>query len=355
MAPRAAPVRDRISSAVPPAAAFGTAAVLPAILLIWGALGGGWPLWLGFIWMAIAAPVADTVIARGFGDAPEGADFPLADAVSILLAMVHFALLVAVLVAFGGAWLGMAERVALFLGAGMFFGQVSNSNAHELIHRSRRGLFRLGSAVYVSLLFGHHVSAHRLVHHVHVATAADPNSARLGEGFWHFLARAWPGSFRAGLMAEQARARASGRMNPYVIWVGGAVVCVVAVTLILGLRVGADYVAICLYAQMQLMLSDYVQHYGLHRETRDGRTEPVGPRHSWDAPHPLSSLAMLNAPRHSDHHAHPSREYPALRLARDENPRPVLPYSLPVMGAIAMVPPLWRRMMDRRVARMRAK
>ena len=63
---------------------------------------------------------------------------------------------------------------------------------------------------------------------------------------------------------------------------------------------------------------------------------------------------MVNAPRHSDHHAHPARPYPALRLT-PENPRPMLPYSLPVMASIATLPHLWRRVMDRRVARMRAE
>jgi alkane 1-monooxygenase len=32
---------------------------------------------------------------------------------------------------------------------------------------------------------------------------------------------------------------------------------------------------------------------------------------------------------------------------------PKLPYSLPIMAVIALVPPLWRRVMDRRVAQWR--
>lgn len=336
---------------VPPVAAFVGVALFPAVLLIWGASSGGWPLWSGFLWMALAAPAADTIIARGFGDADESTEFPLADPASILLAIAHFILLIAALAAFSADHLSGWERIAMFLGAGMFFGQVSNSNAHELIHRGSRGLFRLGAAVYVSLLFGHHVSAHRLVHHVYVATDADPNSARLGESFWRFFPRAWFGSFRSGLAEERKRAERSGRINPYLVWIGGSLILIAVVFLVFGARATVDYLAICLYAQMQLMLSDYVQHYGLRRGVTSGRTEPVGPHHSWDAPHPLSSLAMVNAPRHSDHHAHPSRNYPSLRL-NPENPRPMLPYSLPVMGAIAMVPPLWKRMMDKRVAKM---
>lgn len=337
---------------VPAVAAFGLVALGPALLLIWGAANGGWTLWAGFLWMAVATPMADTLIARGFGDADDGAGFRGAEFLLVVLAAVHLALLVSALHALATDWLTGWQRVALFLGVGMWLGQVSNSFAHELIHRGKRGLFRLGAAVYVSLLFGHHVSAHRLVHHVHVATDSDPNSARLGESFWRFFPRAWLGAFRAGLVAERKRADRTGQTNPYVIWVGGAGLCLTLVLVLFGLRAMVDYLALCAYAQMQLMLSDYVQHYGLRRRCAGGRTEPVGPRHSWDAPHPLSSLAMVNAPRHSDHHLNPARVYPALRLG--PNDRPMLPYSLPVMGALAMVPPVWRRVMDRRVARMMA-
>jgi alkane 1-monooxygenase len=59
---------------------------------------------------------------------------------------------------------------------------------------------------------------------------------------------------------------------------------------------------------------------------------------------------MLNAPRHSDHHAHPSRPYPALRLA-ETGAEPMLPRSLPVMAAIAMVPPAWKQVMGRELKR----
>jgi len=336
--------------------AFALFALLPGLLLLAACLwGGGWT-WAALIWMGGASQIVDTVIARGFAD-PQGDRVPPAtDLLSVVLAGLHFLLLALGLVALSGAAMDPASRLALFLGLGLFFGQVSNSNAHELIHRGARGLFRLGAAVYVTLLFGHHTSAHRLVHHRHVATAQDPNSARLGESFWHFLPRALLGSFRAGLAAErELSARRPGRLNPYLVWVGGGLACCLLVGLALGWAGFGWYLGLCLYAQVQMMLADYVQHYGLERRLRaDGRPEPVGPRHSWDAPHFLSSLMMVNAPRHSDHHAHPGRPYPGLRLKETEAARPMLPYSLPVMASLAMLPRVWRRVMDRRVARMRA-
>jgi len=58
---------------------------------------------------------------------------------------------------------------------------------------------------------------------------------------------------------------------------------------------------------------------------------------------------MLNAPKHSDHHMHPGRAFPALTVTRGV--MPILPYSLPMMAVIALIPPLWMRLMDKRVAR----
>lgn len=347
--PRPRPPAPR---AAPGLAAFAVLAALPGVLAIVGALWGGvWP-WIALVWIGGASQVVDQVLAKPLGDAAESRRFPLSDALLSGLALLHFLVLVLVLVALTDPARGLAGRIALFLAAGMFIGQVSNATAHELIHRPSRALFRLGAAVYVSMLFGHHASAHRLVHHRHVATDADPNSARLGEGFWHFFPRAWIGAFRAGLRAESARAR-PGRLNPYVWYLAGAGACCGGVAGWLGWRGLALYLGLSLYAQMQLMLSDYVQHYGLRRRIGpNGRPEPAGPRHSWDAPHPLSGLMMVNAPRHSDHHANPMRAYPSLRLQGEA--RPLLPFSLPVMAALAMLPPLWRRVMDRRVARMMA-
>lgn len=347
---------DRILAHAPPALAYAALGAAPAVALIAGAIWGGWLIWAAVIWVALASPAADTVLGRAFPDAPQGRVFVGARLGLAILGACHFALLAVTLWALVRTDMAALQRIALFLGAGMFFGQISNAAAHEMIHSNRRWLFRLGSAIYVSLLFGHHVSAHRLVHHHHVATDRDPNSARLGESFWRFFPRAWAGSFRAGLAAERAlTARKKGRANPYLVWVGGGIACAVLVTAVFGARGLADYLGLCLYAQIQLMLSDYVQHYGLRRAILpDGRAEPVGPRHSWDSPHPLSSLTLVNAPRHSDHHAHPARAYPALRLNRAQSPRPLLPWPLSVMAAIALVPPLWRRVMDRRVARMMA-
>lgn len=332
---------------LPPMALFAMAALAPlGFLALAVGFGGLWALGL-LLYVGVFTAALDHLLPYVAPDAPEGAEFPAADALLVVIGFGHLvALPVTVWAVAGDSGLSGAARAVLFLGMGQVFGQVSNPAAHELIHRGGRGLYRLGVAVYVTLLNGHHASAHRLVHHRFVATPDDPNSARSGEGFWRFLLRAWAGSFRAGLRAE--RGRGNGRV--YAVYTLGALAALGLGHVIAGWAGVAVWAGLAAFATLELMLSDYVQHYGLRRDRLpDGRYEPAGDRHSWNAPHWFSSGLMLNAPRHSDHHAHPARPYPALRLPGPDV-APWLPYSLPVCSLIALYPPVWRRMMRPRLA-----
>ena len=194
-------------------AGFALASLLPVLLLACGARFGGPWLGLALLYLTVFMALIDRLAARAAPDAPEGAEFPAADALLVTLALAHLALMpVAVIAVAGASGLSVAERVAAFFAFGLFFGQIANPVAHELIHRGDRRLYHLGVAIYITLLFGHHASAHRQVHHRHVASPADPNTARRGESFYAFAPRAWMGSFRAGLAAETAR---RGGLHPY--------------------------------------------------------------------------------------------------------------------------------------------
>jgi alkane 1-monooxygenase len=333
---------------------FAIATILPVGLALPAALlGGGWP-WLMLLYMTLITAALDRFIPPLLPDAADGAEFPTAGALSILLGLLHFALFAVAFVALT-AQTGPLAKIVTLIAIALWFGQVSHPNAHELIHRRDRFARRLGRAIYASLLFGHHASAHLLVHHVHVGTARDPNSAEAGLGFYRFLPRAWAGSLRAGFSAETAqRARAQSPRHwlshPYFSYLAIGLVGLVGSTAIAGLKGLAAYLFLCAYAQFQILMADYIQHYGLRRALKaSGKPEPVENTHSWNAPHWFSSALMVNAPRHSDHHMNPARPYPALRL-RDS--MPMLPHSLPVMAVIALFPPLWRRVMRRALARL---
>ena len=195
-------------------------------------------------------------------------EFPATDTLSTTLAVSHFLLLVLVVWAISSnAALGFFSTLGLFIASGLFFGQVSNSNAHELIHRTDKQLFNLGKWVYISLLFGHHTSAHPLVHHRFAASDNDPNSAELGESFYTFARRAWIGSARAGFEMESARlqmkrTKPSRFSHPYYTYTAGGIASLLLAFVIGGWGGALALIGLATYAQVQLLLSDYVQHYG---------------------------------------------------------------------------------------------
>jgi len=95
---------------------------------------------------------------------------------------------------------------------------------------------------------------------------------------------------------------------------------------------------------------NYLEHYGMLRQ-RVGvpgreRYERVAPSHSWNSNNIATNVLLYHLQRHSDHHANPTRRYQALR---DYEESPVLPTGYAGMILLALVPPAWRRVMDRRV------
>ncbi len=337
---------------MPVIARYALAALTPALLIALGAMGWDMGAVLALVWLTLVAAAMDRLLAPPRAQDHDHA--PWSDGLSLALGLTHLALLPLVLIGLSHPALSPGGKIALLIATASFFGQVSHPNAHELIHRSAPLLRALGAAVYASVGFGHHVSAHRLVHHRHVGTADDPNTPLPGEGFWTYLPRAWQGSFRAGLACEiERRARrglpAQGWRTPYALWVGGAVLTLAAAAVLAGPVGVVGLIVLGALTGAQILLSDYIQHYGLRRLTLpNGRVEPVRPHHSWNAPRGFTSYLMMNAPAHSEHHMHPDRPYDRLDPHADG---PTLPYALPIMAMLATAPPVWRRMMDRRALR----
>lgn len=334
---------------MPVIARYALVTLIPAGLIVLGATVWGYGGALALMWLTLIAAAADHLL-----DPPHHADedhAPWSDYLVLGLAVAHLILLGLVLNALATGRPSTGQSLLLILALASFMGQVSHPNAHELIHRKTRIARGLGALVYGVTGFGHHVSAHRLVHHRHIGTEDDPNTPRPGEGFWAYLPRAWQGSFIAGLDSELARLQRQGRKahplnTPYVLWIALAAAAMAGAVWIGGLGSGVVLLFFWVMFGLQILMSDYLQHYGLQRLILpNGRREPVAPHHSWNAPRGFSSYLMMNAPSHSEHHMHPDRPYDRLDPQADV---PMLPHALPVMAMIALVPSVWRRMMDRR-------
>ena len=99
-----------------------------------------------------------------------------------------------------------------------------------------------------------------------------------------------------------------------------------------------------------LEVVNYMEHYGMLRQKvgvgERQRYERVDPSHSWNSNNIATNVLLYHLQRHSDHHANPTRRYQALR---DFEESPVLPTGYAGMIVLAIVPPVWRRVMDPRV------
>lgn len=329
----------------------------PIPFLALAAIFGGVFSFLALVAMIVMIFVADTVAAAT--QKPDAASAQSAERLLTTLAAAHgLLLLLAGFSLAGGTGLGFWSWLMTFFSFGLYFAKISGSAAHQLIHRKAPRSALAGTWIYISMLYGHQNSAHRLVHHRYAATPDDPSTAQPGEGFWDFALRAWPGAFMAGYEIEQEVMKprlgsARGRLHPYILYLGGGAAVFLTMAVLFSLDGILAYLLLCAFVQLLWLLSDYVQHYGLQRQKlENGRTEPFDIRHGWEAPQALAAMLGGGQRITSDHIAYPAKSHhndgaDGLRHA------PVLPWPQPVMSAIALYPTAWRKMMDRRLSAVR--
>ena len=253
-----------------------------------------------------------------------------------------------------------AEKTALFFGMGVVSGTIGINYSHELMHQKSRIERWLADLLLASVLYSHFRSEHLRVHHLYVGTPRDPVTARYNEGFHRFFPRvlrqchvsAWRAE--VSLLARKSQPWYQ-RSNPY--W---RYVMLQSAFLILAVSLGG-WLGLGLFlfqaftAIWQLELVNYIEHYGLtRRHLGNGKFEHVLPRHSWNAAHRASNWLLINLQRHSDHHYKPDRRFPLLQTYTAED-APPLPHGYPLMTMAAMIPPLWKRIMNPRVKAWRRK
>lgn len=257
--------------------------------------------------------------------------------------------------------LSVLAKVGLAVSVGVV-GGVAINTAHELGHK-RESVERWASKIALAQTFyGHFFIEHNRGHHVRVATPEDPASARMGESVYRFWPRTVLGSLTSSWELESKRYRRKGThpfhlgndvLNAWLMSValwGGLM-------LWLGLAYDVNPLGLLPYLVLQAVVGfsllevvNYMEHYGMVRQKvgTPGRMryERVTPAHSWNSNNIATNVLLYHLQRHSDHHANPTRRYQTLRDFKDA---PVLPTGYTGMIVVAMVPPLFRALMDKRV------
>jgi alkane 1-monooxygenase len=326
---------------------FLTALVVPAMTGAAVFLRGPW-LWLPPFFLFVLTPILDVLLGKKTGDvAPELGDawrslrydiwlylwLPLQ--LVIQLAAVLYA-------ARASTW---PEAAGIVFASGLL-GGIGINVAHEWMHRKGRLERALAEVLLTTVAYQHFSVEHILGHHKNVATPRDPGTALRGDVVYGFVPRSVVRSLISAWHLETARVAKLhvrfGLGDRRVRYPVVTALVVVAIALTLGPLAVAAFFAQAAVAIFLLETINYIEHYGLVRDV----DERVTPMHSWSSSHRLTSLYLLNLPRHADHHAHASRPFFALRHVDDG---PQMPAGYATMLVLSFVPPLWRFVMHPRL------
>lgn len=272
------------------------------------------------------------------------------------LALVQLVLLVTFLATISRVPMLSVEFVGRVLSMGMMCGLLGINLGHELGHRVRALPRRTAEFTLLTSLENHFLPYHNLGHHRNAATPGDPATARRGESVYSFWFRSQIGSYIQAWQIENGRLKRRGSRpisirNRMLAYTFAQIALVITVCAAFGLQALAAFIGAAVIGKLLLETANYIEHYGLlRRKLANGRYERVGPEHSWNSDHPLSRAVLFELSRHSDHHFIASKHFQVL----DSLPTsPQMPTGYPGMMLLSLVPPLWFRVMDRRIDSLR--
>lgn len=323
-------------------------------LMLW--TGAVWTLWVPVLFNYGVVPLLDLLLGEDRSNPPESA-VPALEA-DPYYRRITWALVPILWAAFVFCAWFVSSRVLPWHGVlamvliGGSVGGFAINLGHEMGHKRAAWERRLATLVLVPFGYGHFNIEHNRGHHRDVATPQDPASSRMGESIYRFVVREIPGAALRAWRLEQRRLLSEGlgiwSWHNEILRAG-----VLTLLLWVGLAIGFGpmvlpfLLAMSAWAWFQLTSANYIEHYGLLRRVDErGTLEVCQPQHSWNSNHVFSNWALFHLQRHSDHHAHPLRRYQSLR---DFEGLPRLPNGYFGMFLVAYLPPLWFRLMDKRL------
>lgn len=247
--------------------------------------------------------------------------------------------------------LSLANRAGRIMVMGLLCGIFGINVGHELGHRAHKTEQFMARALLLTSQYMHFFIEHNRGHHKYVGTPQDPGTAPGGYSLYRFWLRSISGvyftAWRIALKDQQKKGHSflQNEMLQYELL--QAVFCL-AIGLYFGWAVLGYFLIAAVTGILLLETVNYIEHYGLRRKLiAPGRYERALPVHSWNSNHVIGRLMLFELSRHSDHHYHASRKY---QLLRHHDQSPQLPTGYPGSMILAMVPPLWFYIMDRKIA-----
>lgn len=240
-------------------------------------------------------------------------------------------------------WTGKTMSVGIMLGSNGI------NVAHELGHK--KGIWHQWAARLLlwPCLYSHFTTEHNYGHHLRVGTPDDPATSRLGENVFLFWPRTITGSFLSAWKIRLQRFTSrkdtlAWAYHPLVEFVGWPLLYLGLVSYFFGLTTLLSATAAACISIFLLETINYIEHYGLTRQRNEnGRYEPVESFHSWNSNHEVGRVVLYELTRHSDHHYKAYKKY---QILDHHDKSPQLPYGYPTSILLALIPPVWFRIMN---------
>ena len=247
--------------------------------------------------------------------------------------------------------LGNLELGGLISTLGILIGTNGINVAHELGHRADRFDKTLAKILLIPALYMHFFIEHNFGHHKNIGTDEDGASARKNQMVYHFwlttvikqYLSAWKIQLQLLNKKELGFFSTKNDMFYFTIIQGAYLFMIFQFFGMLGLGIA---VSMAIFAILLLETINYIEHYGLRRKLENGKYERVRPIHSWNSDHVLGRYILYELTRHSDHHHISSKKYQILESKEDSLN---LPYGYPTSMMIALVPPLWFKLMNPKI------
>lgn len=235
---------------------------------------------------------------------------------------------------------------------GLMCGVVGINIGHELGHRNNRLDELLGEILLLTSLNTHFLPYHNGGHHYNVATPKDAATARKNELLYVFWIRSHFTSYIQAWQLENRRLTLDNKswfhiQNRMVIYTFCNLLVLGGIYYFLGFFSLLCFLGAAIFGILLLETVNYIEHYALLRKKNEhGRYEKVKRIHSWNSDHVIGKIMLFNLSRHSDHHYNGSKHYQLLKSLPES---PQMPTGYPGMMLLAMLPPLWFRLMHKKL------
>ncbi len=244
------------------------------------------------------------------------------------------------------------ELIGTVLSLGVVLGSNGINVGHELGHREKLFERILGKLLLIPSHYSHFYIEHNHGHHLHGSTPEDPSTAKYNQNLYAFWIQTVTGTYTKAWKIQK-KLNEVNNINFFSIkndmfWFS---IIQIAYLLTMYSIFGLKGLLVALFAGivgfLLLETINYIEHYGLMRkQTASGRYERVTEKHSWNSNHILGRIILYELTRHSDHHYKSQKKYQILEY-HDVSPQ--MPYGYPTSMVLSFFPPLWFKIMNKRI------